>query len=698
MLDKKLFIWLLVFSLVVFAQANELKIVEDNGQSLVCEWKAAGYEVVPCGDYSLVRFAKVTGHNTQYGKAMMPVASFVFQVPGNISGIQIIASEKKSWQLPQQLFPLQHPYADLIGAKDPEFVKDASFYASKQLFPAQIVGVSGNGIMRGRKLATLSITPLQYLPAENMVTAYTRIQFRVDYDLQKGRAPQTYDDQMDPIACDVLVNFTSGQSRKSRGVELLILTPDALKTEADRFAEWKSEQGYSTEVVSFASPTVEQAQSTISNYYNSQQTAYFVIFGDSEVFPLPMSSYNHPYHGTPFPTDVIYACVDGDDYYPDMYHGRIPAKNLEEAKTMVDKIIDYQQNPEPGDWYDRCCLCGEYQNSSYAKTEAQRLFCETAYVIYANLKDRYVFPQDPTIGVSYPPSAGDVYRFHSGASLAYRTLKGQALVPDWQAKLTTSSVAGANTKAFWNQGAFLVQHRDHGGYDGWGKPSFQVSDVAGLTNGKKLPVLLSINCLTGGIDYSGGDCFAEAAIKNPNGGAVAVFAATRVSYSGWNDNLCDGFYVCFNANYNTYASATPNMENPHPRSLKLGIILNYGKYYMMKNKGTGTQCQLSFDLFQCYGDPTMSMRTERPAEIQINYPTKVAKNGLFDIQVTGVNKRAIPKATVCLYDHKTRQQFKGYTDENGQLSLNLSQARPGTFILTVTGDNLRPYQTIIEHK
>ena len=696
MFDKKLFLWLLVFTLAIFVHANELKIVEDNGQSLLCEWQASGYEVIPCGDYSLVRFADVTGHSVHYGKAMLPVASFVIQIPGDISAIQIIASDKKTWKLPRQIFPLQHPYPDIIGAKDPEFVKDAAFYASKQQFPAEVIGVSGNGIMRGRKLATLAITPLQYLPAENRVTAYTRIQFRLDYDLRKGRASQNYDNQMDPIASDLLVNFTAGQSRKSRGAELLILTPDALKSEAERLAEWKKEQGYVTQVVSFAAPTVEQAQNTIHDYYVNQQTAYFLIFGDAEVFPLPMSSYKHPYHGTYFPTDVIYACVDGDDYYPDLYHGRIPAKNSEEAKTIVDKIIDYQKNPEPGDWYDRCCLCGEYQNSSYAKDKAQRLFCETAYVIYANLKDRYNFPLQPTIGANYPPSEDAVYYFHSG-SLSYRTFKGQALEPSWQSRITTSSAAGLNTKDFWNQGAFLVQHRDHGGYSGWGKPSFGVTDVTSLTNGKKLPVLLSINCLTGGIDYSSGDCFAEAAIKNPNGGAVAVFAATRVSYSGWNDNLCDGFYVCFNASYNTYASATPSLDNPYPKSLKLGIILNYGKYYMMKNKGTGTQCQLSFDLFQCYGDPTMSMRTERPNEIQINYPSSLAKNKIFDIQVTGTKKHAVSRALVCLYNRQSKQQFKGYTDNNGQLSLDLSQARPGTFVLTVTGDNLRPYQTVIEH-
>ena len=46
----------------------------------------------------------------------------------------------------------------------------------------------------------------------------------------------------------------------------------------------------------------------------------------------------------------------------------------------------------------------------------------------------------------------------------------------------------------WNEGRFMVVHRDHGWSDGWGTPGYGTADVQALTNGTMLPVVMSINC------------------------------------------------------------------------------------------------------------------------------------------------------------------------------------------------------------
>ena len=51
-----------------------------------------------------------------------------------------------------------------------------------------------------------------------------------------------------------------------------------------------------------------------------------------------------------------------------------------------------------------------------------------------------------------------------------------------------------------------MNHRDHGFEDGWGDPYFDTGHVSGLTNGELLPVVFSLNCLTGRFD--GMECFA----------------------------------------------------------------------------------------------------------------------------------------------------------------------------------------------
>ena len=682
----------------MFLNANELKIVEQDYQSITCEWQSQNYKIVPEGDYVRVEFAEIPSHTAQYGKAMLPAAFFPFQIPGNVSSIEILDKIEETVALKTQIFPLQLPKPDVIGEKEQPFVKNEKFYCSTKVFPKNIVKVDAKGIMRGRKIANIRIVPVQYVPSQKEIKVITRLRFRIVYEAVERQADT--DGVMDVIAEGLVTNYTP--SRSDRGVEskyeLLILTASTLEAEARKFAEWKKkQQGYSVAIESFTSTTVDDVKKVLKKYYTEYKTKYFLIFGDYDVFPMPKTTYNHPYHGSKFPTDVIYACVDGDDYYPDMYHGRIPASNAAQAKTMVDKIIGYQKNPEPGDWYNRFCLCGEYQNSTYSPTKAQRLFCETAYVIYANFKGEYQFPTNPTVGANASPGSGDTFYFHSG-SLSYRTLQGQALDKDWQKRITDKVTAGKNTKEFWNQGAFLVQHRDHGSYTGWGKPQFGISDIKSLRNGRKLPVLFSINCLTGGLDQSS-DCFAEAAIKHDQGGAVAVFAATRVSYSGWNDNLCDGFYTCFKKGYKTFAKNAQNFTNKYPTSQKLGVILCYGKYYMMKNKGTGTQCQLSFDLFQCYGDPTMDIRSKRPARLNTNYPKELQRGDSFRLNLTKEADRSpVANALVCLYNAENDQQIKGRTDGQGNIQLDLYGATPGIYTLTITGQNLRPVQSTIEIK
>ena len=54
---------------------------------------------------------------------------------------------------------------------------------------------------------------------------------------------------------------------------------------------------------------------------------------------------------------------------------------------------------------------------------------------------------------------------------------------------------GADVTAAWNEGRFLMIHRDHGWSDGWGHPGFTTTDVQALQrNGNLLPVVMSINC------------------------------------------------------------------------------------------------------------------------------------------------------------------------------------------------------------
>lgn len=76
--------------------------------------------------------------------------------------------------------------------------------------------------------------------------------------------------------------------------------------------------------------------------------------------------------------------------------------------------------------------------------------------------------------------------------------------PDYLPQLD-GSAAGVNEGI--NNGAFMLQHRDHGGETGWGEPDYGNDDIDDLYN-TDLTFIMSINCLTGKYNYSS-ECFAE---------------------------------------------------------------------------------------------------------------------------------------------------------------------------------------------
>jgi hypothetical protein len=81
-----------------------------------------------------------------------------------------------------------------------------------------------------------------------------------------------------------------------------------------------------------------------------------------------------------------------------------------------------------------------------------------------------------------------------------------------------------------NGGAMLTTFVGHGTQDTWSKLHiFDSVDSAALTNGSKLPVVISMNCLNGLFIDVYADSLAEVLQKQPNGGAAAVWASSSLT-------------------------------------------------------------------------------------------------------------------------------------------------------------------------
>lgn len=167
-------------------------------------------------------------------------------------------------------------------------------------------------------------------------------------------------------------------------------------------------------------------------------------------------------------------------------------------------------------------------------------------------------------------------------------------------------------------------HRDHGWEDGWSSPSFTTEDVeTELTNGELLPVVFSVNCASGFFDNETADgdygtvsdevYFAEALLRNADGGAIGILGDTRNSPTWANNALTRGYFDAI------WPDTLPGYGD-NSRQRRLGDILNYGKIYMLSQVGVSgttpavTQALATNELYLWHviGDPTLEMWTARP--------------------------------------------------------------------------------------
>jgi hypothetical protein len=258
---------------------------------------------------------------------------------------------------------------------------------------------------------------------------------------------------------------------------------------------------------------------------------------------------------------------------------------------------------------------------------------------------------------------------------------------------------GAQVSAAWNDGRFMVVHRDHGWSDGWGTPGYGTGDVQALTNGDRLPVVLSINCSSGAYDYDETSFAGEALVKS-NGGAVGVYGDTRDSPSTANTQMSLGFV-------DALLPSVLSGEGPATKQ-RTGDALNWGK---MRLNGIaplpdGTT-RSEFYLWHYYGDPSMQMWgggsppiVFNPAQIAAIYKPKPFNPGdppPYEVSVTlppGLNGQ--PMSLLRNGDVVGKATVNGDRVTIPASFGDDSQPKPGELKVAIEGDGAQPVQAPVD--
>ncbi|BAP57706.1 peptidase C25 gingipain [Thioploca ingrica] len=675
------------------------------------------------------------GLTTEEGKPQVPMLSQFIAIPVGAQ-VKVEMLEPSYDELTGYwVYPAQPPAADLEDAPPPPFTIDKEFYARDEFYPAKVVNLEGPEVIRGQSVVILRLFPVQFNPAKQTLRIYSKIRLRVSFQGGKNyfiENPRLRSSAFEPIFNKLLLNAPAvaafsavplAEAAYEQGNSLLIITPPKFFEAANTLAKWKIKKGIETIVKTTVETgnTADQIRNFIQTAYNNWNPppTYVLLIGDAE-FISPYYKTWHPYNSYCggcegyIGTDLYYATVDGDDYFPDISLGRLSVDTLAEAKRRVNNIIGYESNPVAGSaFYQNVALATYFQDCNYPPCQggndghANNRFTQTIediaiYLSAPNYLNQYqvdrIYVTDPAINPTHWND--DWWNFGGGPagdpddSIPNYLRRDSGFPWNGNAQQITTKI---------NEGRFLVIHRDHGTPGGWVSPQYTTSDVQALTNGNKLPVVWSINCQTGWFDNETDNSgtnnnalpiyFSEAWERNPNGGAVGIIAATRVSYSGYNDQLTWGLMDAIWPDFVKLYTAT---HTPFDKPMwEMGSVLNYGKYYLASQYGESDTRKTTFEIFHWFGDPTMPIWTSEPQPFNNVSHEALISAGTQFINV-GVN---VPDALISITrENSGNGEILGRKLSTGGITtIPLSKPMLATDIVhvTITKQNYRPYEGTI---
>jgi len=341
--------------------------------------------------------------------------------------------------------------------------------------------------------------------------------------------------------------------------EMVIIAPSDFSDELQDLIIHKNANDISTYLM-----TIEDIYSGYSGFDNPEKIKYFIedaienynisyvlFVGDIDKIPTRNSAVKCSYYTFDYvPTDQYYAdiydengsfCswdsnenniygefwwemddniveyIDFVDLYPDVGIGRLPCKNKNEVKIVVNKIITYETSTYGKKWFNKIILMGGDTHPQYEGFEGEFV---TDYIggLMSGFKQIRLWTSNNTFRpflINLILSGGAGFVSYSGHGLKY----------------------GISTNP---------PNKDRGIY-------YLSPYLIGLFNGKKLPIIFFDCCSTGTIDWTvlgfRLPCFAWSFVKKSSGGAIATIGASRMGYSGYVGDILGAGTCRMNANF-----------------------------------------------------------------------------------------------------------------------------------------------------
>jgi hypothetical protein len=178
-------------------------------------------------------------------------------------------------------------------------------------------------------------------------------------------------------------------------IDYLIISIDQFLDELQPLVNWKSQRGLmvnieTIEIISLKYEGIsltEKIRTCVQDYYLNNETNWVVLAGGEYIIPTKSLSVD----GVTVSCDNYYgnldnnwlnsdseinSIVNGTEWEPEVFVGRLPADNEQQMNNLVQKIIDYEKNPPIGSWMNTALFGGTFANFNYDSNNNNRLDSE----------------------------------------------------------------------------------------------------------------------------------------------------------------------------------------------------------------------------------------------------------------------------------------------------------------------------------
>lgn len=521
----------------------------------------------------------------------------------------------------------------------------------------EIVSAEIAGVMRDIKIYSITVAPVKYDPENSTLGIYHDIEIEVEH---AGSKLTRFDNQISeafaPIYRAILDNPAIFDPIGVTRGAYWIIYPDGFGAQIQPFAEWKHRKGFSVEIIAKSDIGSYPTYLTIKNYiiarYDSCQVKpdYIVIFGDVTMpsnLGIPTRNYLNPFGMGDIESDNYYTFIEGNDYFPEIFIGRISIDYISEVSSYLNKFFSYERTPyiDDTDWYLRATVVSGGDNGYFVSPRITKLWCG----------DRM-----SDVGFTNIDTLFDSY---------------------------SNYVTPAEINASINSGVCYVNYRGYGNPSGWTAPHYTYSNLTGLYNGPKYAIMTSMVCGTGDFDDSWTDvCFGEAWIRySGKGGPGFIGNTNHDGHTKWTNALdCGVYWGLFVENVSSLGQAQ-----------YIGKMVLWDAF--PNDRHLGGQVDLYFNSYNILGDPELNCWTGVPEYMTVTCADSIEfGSNLLSVQVDDNSGSPLEGAYVCITNDN--DVFEGgFTSQGGLIHFNVVPNMAGDMYVTVTARNFIPYEGVVTY-